>query len=83
MPAETSTRPVPDLPAPASPRSGPGVQRRDVAAALKAEGVPFVFATGYGRETGVVPRHADVPLVRKPFTPSALIQALGRLAGGA
>jgi light-regulated signal transduction histidine kinase (bacteriophytochrome)/ActR/RegA family two-component response regulator len=49
-----------------------------VAHALMAEGIPFVFATGYG-ENGLIPASlADVPIVRKPYDVAGLSAALTR-----
>jgi CheY-like chemotaxis protein len=46
-----------------------------VADALKARGVPFVFATGYDR--WVVPeKYQDVRRCEKPVTPAKIAQAL-------
>jgi len=46
-----------------------------VADALTAQGVPFVFATGYD-ETAVPPPYRSVPRWEKPFDPDALARAL-------
>jgi CheY-like chemotaxis protein len=46
-----------------------------VAERLVARGVPFVFATGYGRD-GVAPAFARVPVLSKPYDPRALEAAL-------
>ena len=37
-----------------------------LATALRARGVPFVFATGYG-EAGGAPLGFDAPVIRKPY----------------
>ena len=52
-----------------------------VADRLAALDVPFVFATGYGenRDTG---GHGAAPVLRKPFSPHALIDAVEALASG-
>jgi CheY-like chemotaxis protein len=42
-----------------------------VAEALGARGIPFVFATGYGRAALVEP-YTDAPLLQKPFRQSDL-----------
>ena len=50
----------------------------DVAAALTRRNIPFVFVTGYGRET--LPRafqHAAI--LGKPFTDAQLLEAAGKL----
>ena len=49
-----------------------------VADALVARGVPFVFATGYGREA-LPPRHGEAPVLVKPFAPAHLVAALAEL----
>lgn len=51
-----------------------------VADRLVAAGVPFVIATGYGRD-GVPARHAGVVVLPKPYDPTELIRTLGRLFG--
>lgn len=37
--------------------------------------LPFIFATGYGAR-GIPARHADRPILQKPFLPAELAQAL-------
>lgn len=37
-----------------------------VAAALRERGIPYLFATGYGRQ-GIEPGHEDVPVLQKPY----------------
>src|SRR3712207_6122850 len=46
-----------------------------VADALREQGVPFVFATGYD-ETAVPEAYRDVPRWEKPFKPEDLAEAL-------
>ncbi len=46
-----------------------------VADALKARGVPYVFASGYG-QSGLSDAHHDAPLLQKPFRQADLEQAL-------
>jgi CheY-like chemotaxis protein len=46
-----------------------------VADALKARGVPFIFASGYG-ESGLNGAHRGVPLLQKPFRQADLEKAL-------
>ncbi|PXA98107.1 regulator [Nostoc sp. 3335mG] len=46
----------------------------EVAAALTRSGVPFVFVTGYGRES-LPPSFKEVGLVAKPFSPDGVLQA--------
>lgn len=50
-----------------------------IADVLKARGIPFVFATGYGDADGAGPQIRGVRLVQKPFSPSRLTQVLGEL----
>lgn len=45
---------------------------------LASEGVPFVFATGYG-ERGIPERHRAYPVLQKPFQPEELRLALERV----
>lgn len=47
----------------------------DFADTLAAQGVPFVFATGYG-ERGIPDRHRGRPVLQKPFQPDDLKRAL-------
>lgn len=49
-----------------------------VAARLTASGVPFVFATGYGKQ-GVPPEWAPQPVIQKPFRIETLAAALRRI----
>ncbi len=49
-----------------------------VAAALKARGAPFVFATGYGAG-GLPPEWRDRPTLQKPFTPADVAGVLGQV----
>ena len=50
----------------------------DVAAALTRREVPFLFVSGYGKES--LPRSfGNVPVLGKPFTPGQLIEAVVRL----
>ncbi len=49
-----------------------------VAAALKARGAPFVFATGYGAG-GLPAEWRDRPTLQKPFTPADVADVLSRL----
>ena len=46
-----------------------------VAEALKARGVPFVFSTGYG-EAGLPDHWRGHPTIQKPFTETAIREAL-------
>ena len=45
-----------------------------VAEVLQQRGVRFLFATGYGQGTGMVP--AGAPVIDKPYTKDALARAL-------
>jgi two-component sensor histidine kinase len=58
-----------------------GVSVAPVAEALRHEGRPFIFATGYG-DAAPAPEGFDAPVVRKPYNvhqiAAALVQALGR-----
>jgi PAS domain S-box-containing protein len=49
-----------------------------VADLLRESGIPFVFVTGYGRES-VAPRFVDVPVLPKPIEEEALRAMLLRL----
>ena len=48
---------------------------------LRSAGVPFLFASGYGRE-GVEPAWAEHVVLQKPFRQAALAQALRALLSG-
>lgn len=50
-----------------------------IADELMLRGIPFVFATGYGDSAMIPPSMVEVPIVRKPFTPSALCEALSKV----
>lgn len=50
-----------------------------VAEALQDREIPFIFATGYGEATAVPERFRRVPVIRKPYTPEALTEAVARL----
>jgi light-regulated signal transduction histidine kinase (bacteriophytochrome) len=39
-----------------------------IAERLKAKGVPFAFATGYGEGVAQAKSHADAPVLQKPYT---------------
>ena len=50
----------------------------EIAAALSGRGVPFIFVSGYGRET--LPRaFATAPLLGKPFSPEQLVESVGTM----
>ena len=56
-----------------------GAQSLPVAEALRARGLPFVFATGYGA-AGRGEEFADVPFVTKPYRLKDLSEALEKAA---
>lgn len=49
-----------------------------VADKLKARGVPFAFASGYG-QAGLAEEHRDAPVLQKPFRQADLERALNGL----
>jgi CheY-like chemotaxis protein len=51
-----------------------------VAAALSAQGVPFLLATGYGNS--LQPELKDAPRVDKPVNHEQLVRTLAHLLGG-
>ena len=53
-----------------------------LADALRARGVPFVFATGYDA-SATPPAYRDVPRWEKPYDPGDLVRALPGVIGGA
>ena len=55
-----------------------GVEVFPVASRLRELGVPFVFASGYGRE-GLPPDFSDSPVLQKPYLPEALKAAVAAL----
>jgi CheY-like chemotaxis protein len=56
-----------------------GLHTYPVAEALKARGVPFVFATGYG-SAGLKDEWKKSPVLQKPFQPEDLAHAIESLA---
>ena len=52
----------------------------DIAAALAARGIPFLFVSGYGRDH-LPEGFAQAPVVAKPFTASALLDGAAMLFG--
>ena len=56
-----------------------GQYRAEIADRLPAWGVPFAFVTGY--DYLVEPRHAQAPVLQKPFTPAQLRELLECLVG--
>jgi CheY-like chemotaxis protein len=55
-----------------------GQKSYPVADALAARGVPFVFATGYSRDS-MLNGHREFPLLQKPFRLSKMADALAKL----
>jgi len=55
-----------------------GVEVFPVAIKLREMGVPFVFASGYGRE-GLPSDFSDAPVLQKPYLPDALRDAVAAL----
>jgi DNA-binding response OmpR family regulator len=49
-----------------------------IADALKARGVPFVFATGLGVQS-VAARHSSTPILTKPYDRDALYPVIAKL----
>ena len=52
-----------------------------VADRLRARGIPFLFATGYGA-AGLEPEHQDSPVLQKPYRETQVARALARLLDG-
>jgi CheY-like chemotaxis protein len=52
-----------------------------LAAALRAEGVPFVLSTGYPPERFDDPALRDAPVLKKPYEREELTRALARIVG--
>ncbi|MBO0662984.1 response regulator [Jiella sp. CQZ9-1] len=51
-----------------------------IADRLRAMGIPFIFATGYGRD-GVEDRWQNVPILQKPYTSQEIGQSLATCFG--
>jgi len=51
-----------------------------VADILRKRGIPYAFATGYGR-SGLEPGHENVPVLVKPYTAADVEQTLTALLG--
>jgi len=49
-----------------------------VADCLAERGIPFMFASGYGK-AGLDERHRDAPIVQKPFAATQLEEMIKRL----
>ena len=52
-----------------------------IADRLKAMGVPYLFATGYGEQAKLPEAHADAPVLQKPYTIENVARGLGGLLG--
>ncbi|TAV90802.1 HWE histidine kinase domain-containing protein [Rhizobium leguminosarum] len=50
-----------------------------IADRLAAEGVPFVFATGYGEGIAQANSHSDAPVLQKPYTMEGVTNILARV----
>ena len=59
-----------------------GTTAAPVAAALKAQGVPFVLATGYGDAQPLQPELKDAPRVDKPVNHGELMRTLAQVIAG-
>lgn len=59
-----------------------GRSSADLAAALAARGVPFVFVTGDDRIVGLAKELRATPLLTKPVSEAVLAETLARLVGG-
>ncbi|MEZ0495661.1 HWE histidine kinase domain-containing protein [Sphingomonas sp. IW22] len=54
-----------------------------VAEALRARGVPFIFATGYGEQLTLPDGLGDTPVLQKPYTAPNLSRLLAKVLGKA
>ncbi|WP_333572891.1 HWE histidine kinase domain-containing protein [Sphingomonas sp.] len=52
-----------------------------IADRLRAEGVPYAFATGYGEQLQLGEDHAGVPVLQKPYTAVNMARMLEELLG--
>ena len=50
-----------------------------IADRLKAMGVPYLFATGYGEQARLPEAHAEAPVLQKPYTIENVARGLGGL----
>lgn len=50
-----------------------------IADRLAADGVPFVFATGYGEGIAQANSHSDAPVLQKPYTMEGVTDILARV----
>ncbi|WP_448663529.1 HWE histidine kinase domain-containing protein [Sphingomonas sp. CJ20] len=53
-----------------------------IADRLRADGIPYVFATGYGEQLRLPDDHVGVQVIQKPYTLASLGSALERLVRG-
>ena len=53
-----------------------------VAESLRRRGVPFIFATNHGDRDVLAARFGAVPVLRKPYPPDALAEALTAVLPG-
>jgi light-regulated signal transduction histidine kinase (bacteriophytochrome) len=54
-----------------------------VADRLRAMGVPYIFASGYGEQARLPDTHADVAMIQKPYTIESVARALADLMAAA
>ncbi|VWX54896.1 HWE histidine kinase domain-containing protein [Novosphingobium sp. 9U] len=54
----------------------------DIAAALHARGIPFIFASGYGDRSFTTTRYDGVPVITKPYSERDVRAAIARLKHG-
>lgn len=52
-----------------------------IADRLKALGVPYLFATGYGEQAQLPPAHAEALVLQKPYTGESIARAVATLLG--
>ena len=57
-----------------------GVSVAPVAETLRARGVPFVFATGYG-DSKILPEGFNAPIIRKPYDVTQVAAGLAEVTG--
>ncbi|WP_325169465.1 HWE histidine kinase domain-containing protein [Azospirillum agricola] len=50
-----------------------------VAEELRRQGIPFLFATGYGDSSHIPATFKSVPIVRKPYEAASIIESLRRI----
>jgi CheY-like chemotaxis protein len=60
-----------------------GENTAPVAEELRRRGIPFAFATGYGRELELPPEmRSAVPVIPKPYQRQDIAELVGRSLGG-